>query len=710
MDITLNSVWKTTDTDALRTGLYRILYMNGDIDTVILFELEDNRASKPFFFSLQRFHLLVKTRVVVRSTFALPLYMQVDEDSLNQKSKSRRDENYRLIQPLIQNVNFVYDFTSSKRSPLLTRYAAEVGVNPRHLRLLLARYWRYGQNSYALLPAYSCSGAPGKERNPDTIPLGKKKKNRVLPMQRASTYILKSDDKKNIIRTLKKYYLKVGGFSLTRTYAEYLKDYFRDEIEHARAANQPPCIPSLRQFRYWVKKRIPQEKRIRARATKSYFMLNQRARLGSAANTSTLPGDVFEIDATVADVHLVSSLNKTKVIGRPTIYTVVDRATRMVTGVHVSLYHASWRAARQALANCFMPKKEFCMLFGISITERDWPCSHVPVKLVCDNGEMIGLKPQDVVTPITTLEFAPSYRADKKSIVERRFGILNREAIHPLLGSTRGGLVVKGEPVPASRACLTLQEVTKTIILAILEHNQAIFKELAYINPLLIEHDLKMSPLNSWLISLKKSRFSARAIMQDEVISRLLPPERVSITPGGLQYNNLYYECEEGLASAARVFGQSSCEARIDDNCVDFIYVRLDKNKPFTRHALLEKRNIFKSMPHLDADALADWVDLHSEKSPVTTTSYIVKEFSEALQETGMQRLNNLKLHNSARTKNIKENKREELSKNEVLRGVKDHSLLQQPQEKIPLLPGPKEKEEWLATKNNQYDAKEEKK
>lgn len=203
MDITLNSVWKTTDTDALKTGLYRILDMNGDIDTVILFELEDNRASKPFFFSLQRFHLLVKTRVVVRSTFALPLYMLVDEDSLNQKSKSRRDENYKLIQLLIQNGNFLYDFTSSKRSQLLTRYAAEAGVNPRHLRLLLARYWRYGQNSYALLPAYSCSGAPGKERNPYTIPLGKKKKNRVLPMQRASTYILKSADKKILSGRLK---------------------------------------------------------------------------------------------------------------------------------------------------------------------------------------------------------------------------------------------------------------------------------------------------------------------------------------------------------------------------------------------------------------------------------------------------------------------------------------------------------------------------
>lgn len=101
-----------------------------------------------------------------------------------------------------------------------------------------------------------------------------------------------------------------------------------------------------------------------------------RALLGSVANTTVLPGDVFEIDSTVADVHLISSLNRRKVIGRPTIYTVVDRATRMIVGLHVSLYHASWRVARQALANCFMPKKNIVdyleslllMMIGLVLT------------------------------------------------------------------------------------------------------------------------------------------------------------------------------------------------------------------------------------------------------------------------------------------------------------------------------------------------------
>lgn len=89
-------------------------------------------------------------------------------------------------------------------------------------------------------------------------------------------------------------------------------------------------------------------------------------------------------------------------------------------------------------------------------------------------------------------------------------------------------------------ACLTIQEVTSLLIREILAHNQRTYEELAYINPLLIENDLVISPKNSWMISLKHGRFSARAVGADEVIARLLIPVNANITAGGIQYNNLF--------------------------------------------------------------------------------------------------------------------------------------------------------------------------
>ncbi|NDO83756.1 transposase [Citrobacter sp. NCU1] len=705
MNIVRNTVWRIDNFEDMTEGLYRVLEFNVDLDVVILFELQNKRMSKPFVFSFKKFSLMVKAREVISAEYANPPYMFIDESKINESSRAKRDENFQLIYPLISNSQFLIEYAMFPRSTTVKKYAKENNTDHQKIRMLLTKYWRYGQDLYALLPAYPNSGGAGKQRKSGGISLGKTKVNRVLPMERNQPFILSDTDKTNMVKSIKKHHLKVGGLSLEKTYGKYIKRYFRHELERADKAGIPPYIPSKRQFRYWKLKLISRNDDITSKSTKTQYLLTQRALLGSAANKETLPGDVFEIDATVADVHLISSLNMSKVIGRPTIYTVMDRATRMIVGMHISLYHASWRAARQALANCFMPKKEYCRQFGVKITEREWPCSHIPLKLMCDNGEMIGLKPQDVVTPMTALEFAPSNRGDRKSIVESRFHILNQEAIHPLLGTTRGGKIVRGEPNPTSRACLTLTEVTKTLILAVLEHNQSIFEEVAYINPLLIAHDLKMSPLNSWNISLKFGRFSARKSTEDEVISRLLPPENVSITPRGIQYNNLYYDCDEGLASSARVFGHIPCEVRIDENCADYIYVRLDKNSVFTKHFLLEKRNIFYGRPHMEADVLADWIDLQKELSPVTMNSFVVDEHLEALNKKGRLRLDELKPHNNKRTKGIRQNRKEEI---DALNGTAEQEKKKEftlpPVENVVLLPGREAKEKWLATKKNTYD------
>ncbi|XGI78465.1 tn7-like transposition domain protein [Enterobacter hormaechei] len=336
MGITKNSVWESNNSDELKCGLYRVLHIDVDRDAIILFELQERRISKPFIFPFQRFSIMVKTRTVVSSRFVLPFYMLVDEDDIDPSSKRMRDENYQLILPLINDNKFLFEYALSKRSLALVKYASEKDVNSLHIRMLLVLYWRYGQNIYSLLPAYSKSGAPGKDRKTTAVPLGRKKKNRVLPMQRTSTFIMRDTDKKNIVKSLRKYYLKVNGYSLAETYKKYTNDFFRGETERARQANEAPHIPSLRQFQYWSKKLITTGTRIRSKSTESNFLQNQRARTGSAANTSTLPGDVFEIDATVADVHLVSTLNKASVIGRPTIYTVVDRVTNGAKLIHPS--------------------------------------------------------------------------------------------------------------------------------------------------------------------------------------------------------------------------------------------------------------------------------------------------------------------------------------------------------------------------------------
>ena len=47
------------------------------------------------------------------------------------------------------------------------------------------------------------------------------------------------------------------------------------------------------------------------------------------------PGSRYQIDATPADVYLLSSINTDKVIGRPVVYAVIDVYSRLVVGIYM---------------------------------------------------------------------------------------------------------------------------------------------------------------------------------------------------------------------------------------------------------------------------------------------------------------------------------------------------------------------------------------
>src|SRR5699024_11939342 len=71
--------------------------------------------------------------------------------------------------------------------------------------------------------------------------------------------------------------------------------------------------------------------------------------LGNSKSETNGPGTRFQIDATIADIYLVSSLDVNKVIGRPVIYAVLDVYSRIITGLYVGLEGPSWIGAMMAL-------------------------------------------------------------------------------------------------------------------------------------------------------------------------------------------------------------------------------------------------------------------------------------------------------------------------------------------------------------------------
>ncbi|MDP4537965.1 transposase, partial [Alkalimonas collagenimarina] len=475
MKLRNNDVWLLSGSAILKDGKYRLLSTLEQIDTLLLFPLDDQRLSvKPIALSVTTFFLEVKERHAKLSEYKSPTYLTRDLAELPASYLEKMERNFDSIKGLISNHAFLFEYATKQRSKALAIHASVVGRGRKELSRLLTNYWRNGQLKLALVPRYELCGGTGKEKTFSDHANGAPIKARTLAMERREKYVMKEQDRKIFRKVISSNYLKESAPSIKDVYEQMLDDYYGQEKIRARLDKRPPLLPSYKQFCYFLKNKFNKNEIVEKRTSEQDYLRNKRGILGVSTQRSALPGSVFEIDATVADVHIVSEFGPQYILGRPTIYIVIDRASRLIAGLHVSLYFASWRAARQALANSFLPKQEFCRLFGIDIAEAEWPCADLPLELVGDNGEMIGLEPTVKVSPMTQLSFNPPYRPDGKGVVEKRFDILNKKSIHKLMGTTRGGKVIRGDRDPRKDAVMTLSEVTRILILEVLVHNKSV--------------------------------------------------------------------------------------------------------------------------------------------------------------------------------------------------------------------------------------------
>lgn len=666
VEIIKNSTWNVRDIDGIESGLYRVIEVFDEISCLVIFFLgKEKNLNRPIVIKLNKFKVGIKQKLILKCKFSLPSYLIYSEEQIGKGHLAARDENFELIKDLVNSATFVFDYATKSRLPILTKHAKEKQKARTTIARLLNTYWRYGQDKSTLLPAYQNSGGAGKQRQTSNAPLGSPKTYRTLAIERSKTFIVTDIDKENIRKILKKYHLKPHGKTLVETRKELLRTYYSDEIKRADALGEAPYVPSYKQIRTWKNKLFSKDYITQKSTNERDYLLNKRGLLGSAKDKWPVPGSCFEIDATVADVHIVSSFGKQYVLGRPTIYSIVDRASGMIVGLNVSLYHASWRAARQALANAFLSKSSYCKEFDIDIQDSDWPTAHIPLRLMCDNGEMIGLGPQKLVVPLTELQLSPPYRPDFKAMVERRFGLLNAEVIHSLLGTTRGGKVVRGDRNPKKDATYTLKEFTTLLIEAVLELNRSIYSNLATTSPLIIEKNVTPTPLNFWKVHVSEHKHALKFADPSEIISRLYPPAKASMTRDGIEYNNMYYSCvrfvKDNLASIARTNGQWQVDVRINENTTNYIYVRFDKNEDFTKCNLLPKSNMLKDSPMQESEFVMDWLDSTHEKKPINVESIDSKAKRTSIAKKAKSRMKDNSLTLNEKTRNTREHRKAEI-------------------------------------------------
>ncbi|RDF71581.1 integrase catalytic domain-containing protein, partial [Acinetobacter baumannii] len=353
------------------------------------------------------------------------------------------------------------------------------------------------------------------------------------------------------------------------------EELFVQHYPHIKQAD----IPTRRQFDYFYKREYQLPQRIEARTPVLSFQKDIRPLSGTATANTLGPGSRYEIDATIADIYLVADDDRSKILGRPTLYVVVDVFSRMVVGFYIGFHNPSYVVAMQAIVNACSDKVDLCKMFGIDIQPEQWPTIGLPDAILADRGEMMSHQVERLIYGYNVrIENAPAYRGDAKGIVERYFGTLQAEFKPYAPGVVKGNRIKKhGESDYRLEAALPITAFTKMIIKTILYRNQHHVLD-TYDREADFPPDLPSIPLHIWNWGIQNRTGHLRIVEPTPFRIMILPRKKVSISTSGVNLWGLYYIGSEILREgwlhrSKEVSRPQDLQAAYDPSNVDKIYL-----------------------------------------------------------------------------------------------------------------------------------------
>ena len=297
-----------------------------------------------------------------------------------------------------------------------------------------------------------------------------------------------------------------------------------------------------------------------AREGLTAYQRNHRPVFGMVNDWQPLPG-AYMMDATEADIFLVSRLDRSVVIGRPIVYLAVDAATQLICGVYVGLENDSSSSVIKCLANAARDKTELCSKYGISINREMWPCQGLPSRIITDNGgEFISTRVQELCRRYgIEIESLPPFRPDLKGCVEKTFDLI-QERFKSLL---RGKGVIENDAQERwsvdyrAQAVLDLEQFTSVVLHCVV-----------YLNSGRLLSDGK-TPALHWL----DSHSNLLEVDVEEFRRLALPRKTIKLTRKGFRLNGMTYapESMNGLRIG------DDCELAYDLADLSSVYVVLDE-------------------------------------------------------------------------------------------------------------------------------------
>jgi len=526
-------------------GKKRCRFLHDEVQRALVWFYDiDVERGYPFALTRPQFCELLATSKAIE----IPdpwISQMLNEAHLTDAERSRIEKLWGAIQPLLFQMPEI--LIKRYRGKYIAEVVKNGGLTSPTVLGALRLCWQKGLIKAALRPNYRACGAPGKRRI-SLIKLGRPRSDGTVGVNASAWLDL-------MAKYWKKSYLNMGKATLRGAY-----ERFKDEAVKKQSGGSADfgayeerynklVLPTLGEFIYQFNVHFSSVQVLLAKKGWRHFNSNVRPILKSARGEVRGIGFRYVIDATVADVHIVSRLDRNRVVGRPTVYFITDVATRMIVGFYVGLEPPSYQAAMLALLNVFEDKVALCARYGIPIPADMWPNAPTCYALLSDGGELIAKAADGLVGIIfQDLETAASFRGDAKAVVERLFGIIQFS-----FGPYIPGYVVKrttnrGERDPRLDAAYTLDAFRRAIILAIIRANNTPRRDFDG-PPEFIEAGTPYIPARLWEAYQEQHLVDAPCLNYDFVARAIRPKKTVKLVRRGVKFSEgVYYYSKDLLA------------------------------------------------------------------------------------------------------------------------------------------------------------------
>lgn len=531
---------------------------------------------------------------------------------------------YAAIEPLIKRFDVEQNLSRARFTALINSRATELDFSVVSLRRLLLRFYYFGRIKAALLPLKPGpdigSQRPSNHGDDDSHSTNEKKFKRRgrQPIEAKTlgpnTFLVDEVDVADMVACFEEA-AKSGHATYVEAHKEYLRGQFsrRHPQKYTEYLEKKCPLPvTLRQFRGIVKERIALSRDI----VKNIPTLNKRARKGFLGALG--PGEIYEIDATGGRIFLVDSKPPYSILKTPIIYLIIDRWSRFIVSVYITLRPASWEEIRYALLIAFTSRKQRFSTLGVNVSDERWPQGKVCARLVTDRGsEMISeaMLESAVDGLQIEVETLPPLCPDGKGIIERVIRELKRK-MHQrgLKGSFEKRPI---DPVSKRQfnkaktaAAHTLREIYWTLLDIVDSYNNSPHSHLEK-NGTLRQARVRPTPRDAYVWGLENITGIESPPLSDADYQRLLlGKDKATLANGQLTYRGRKYRPANAAADR---------QARLSNSRRRAIDIRVDRSYPVEIFA---------------PNGSDDWPMWEADSAAMKELGAITLEEEDALSET----------------------------------------------------------------------------